>query len=95
MKELENELRRVLARREPPPGFADRVLRRVPERKTFRWLPAAAALVIGIFGAGSYEYRKAQEASQAKTELIYALEITSYTLQQTKAKLFKQTRGEL
>lgn len=93
MNDLEQELKHALGRTAAPEGFADRVMIRVAQRdsrpRVRPWLAAAAALTIGVFGVGRYEYRR-MEAEKAKAELIYALEIASGTLQETRAKLIKR-----
>lgn len=111
MKEMEEELRRALQRTEPPDGFADRVLARLPQRRSgFSWLapfglsrswaPAAAAALVVVVGAGSWGYHRIeqhrqQQAAQVKAELFYALELTSAKLQATRAKLLKNTGGTI
>ena len=91
MNELEKDLRTALARREPPAGFTDRVMARVPDRRRparewhRSWLAAAAAAVFAIAGAGAWEqHRKQVEGERAKQELIYALTVASGTLEATK-----------
>jgi hypothetical protein len=105
MNRLEDELRTALLRREPPEGFADRVMARVPERRrlwnswSHSWLAAAAALLIAMLGGGAYEYHRAQrirqQAEQAKAELVIALEIASEKLQNTKAKVLKVSKDQI
>ena len=97
MKELDDELRHVLRREEPPPGFAEAVLRRVAEprivpfeRKPMirpsltRWA-AAAALVVALGGAAAYRAAEAREermrGEAAKEQLMQALRITGSKLQ--------------
>ena len=103
MNHMEHELREALKRVEPPAGFADRVMARVPAQRS-TWLPrnwraAAAAVLVAVVGAGSWEYQRAREqrlvAEQAKAELIFALELTSSTLQATRSKLLRHTGGSL
>lgn len=103
MNHMEHELRDALKRVDPPPGFADRVMARVPARDSTRqprtWMAAAAAVLIAVAGAGSWEYQRAREqrieAEQAKAELIFALELTSSKLQSTRSKLLRHTGGSL
>jgi hypothetical protein len=101
---FEDELRNALARREPPAGFADRVMERIPDRRrpgrfSRQWMSAAAAALIAVLGAGSWEYTKARshrlEAERARAELIQALELTSARLQATRVKLLEKTGGLL
>ncbi|MGA2631563.1 MAG: anti-sigma factor [Terriglobia bacterium] len=76
MKDLENELRKALEHREPPPGFAERVLARIEPAATpkprwrealfafFRWprLGWTAAPVVAclLVTLGAVHYRRAQ-----------------------------------
>ena len=97
MHGIENELKSALARREPPDGFADRVMDRVPQRRrrplTSGWRAAAAAVIVAMLGGGGYEYQKAErlrrEGERARAELVFALELASVSLQTTKAKVLK------
>ena len=103
MNHIEHELREALKRVEPPPGFADRVMARVPARRggwiPRSWIAAAAAVLVAVVGAGSWDYQKAREqriaAEKAKAELIFALELTSAKLQATRSKLLRHTGGSL
>jgi hypothetical protein len=97
---LEKELQKALTRREPPPGFADRVMERIPagDRNTSRrWMAVAAAALIAMISAGGYEYDRAQrarrEAETAKWQLVQALQITSQKLQLVQNKIVR--KGEL
>jgi hypothetical protein len=95
---LENDLKSALARREPPAGFAERVMARVPQgrkrpARPHAWIAAAAAALIAILGGSAFEYQRAQklrlDGERAKAELVLALEIASQKLQHTKAKVLK------
>jgi hypothetical protein len=102
---FDDELRSALSRREPPDGFAERVMARLPGAKRRHnwlprsWMPAAAAVLIAVFGTGSWEYTRVRqerlEAERAKAELIEALELTSVKLQATRTKLLEKTGGLL
>jgi len=81
MEPFENELLRLLERREPPAGFTSRVMGRVraerPVRK--RWLRGwtltsaiAAAITLGVFLDWRNDRR---EAERAEAELIMALQV--------------------
>ena len=97
MTPLENELKSTFERRQPPAGFADRVMARVPPSRkrgwSHSWLAAAAAAMIAVLGGGAYEYQKAErirrEGERARAELVFALEVASEKLQHTKAKVLK------
>jgi hypothetical protein len=90
MNEFEDLLRRELRRREPPAGFAERVLARLPEKKPaqHRWKPLlalAASLAVATVGvAAGYRYHQAREAKQ---QLLLALEITAAKLEMAQAKV--------
>jgi hypothetical protein len=89
---FEDDLREALRRREPPAGFAERVLARVERpaarrRTTYRvagWA-AAAALVIGC----GLEYRQYREARRAREETMLALRIAGRELLAAQKKLAK------
>ena len=88
--DFENELRRALRRQEPPPGFNDRVMARIPNRRPKpiwhrQWLAVAAAACIAVIGSGAWEqHRRQVEGERARQELIYALTVASESLQTTK-----------
>jgi hypothetical protein len=103
---LEDQLRAALQRQEPPDGFAERVLAQLPQKPPRRgvslnslrpWMAIAAVLVLAFSGAllwqGERERRQTAAAEQAKQELIYALQLTSAELQQTRAKLIRHIGG--
>jgi hypothetical protein len=109
MNQFENEIRRALGRREPPAGFAERVVARlpaaepkrrwIPEWLTLnRWSPAFAVVLMLVLLAGGWEYRRAEErreGERSKQELIFALQLTSHKLQTTKTKLLENLGGSL
>jgi hypothetical protein len=101
MNRLEDELRSALRRREPPPGFAERVMARVPvtmparRRPTavWRWVAAAAACLVMVAGIDSYrDYRRGVEAKQ---QALLALRITEEKLAVVRNKLVEVNRSEL
>ena len=79
---MDNELKAALRRKEPPPGFTERVLAElrggqallpVPHR---RWRAvAAAALLLAILGGG-----EAVRIVRAKQQMLTALHITGAKL---------------
>ena len=73
---LDEELKRALAREDPPPGFGDRVLGRTRRKVVAipRWFAAAAALI--LIAGGSYGYRW-QQGMAAKREVMLAMRIAS------------------
>jgi hypothetical protein len=100
MNEFENELRKALCRREPPPGFSDRVMARVPRKPNrLPWMAAlAAALVLVMAGISFWHQERERQrrvaAEKAKAELIYALQVTASGLETAKAMLQRQVGGK-
>ena len=100
MSDLERDLRESLRRREPPDGFAERVLARVQEADTssesspgrfwgWRWAAAAAAIVLVLFG-GFALYRERQQRAEnerAKEQLLYALRVTGSQVRYVQQRL--------
>jgi hypothetical protein len=93
MNPFERELSESLKRREPPPGFAERVLAHTfatekPGFSGWRWL-AVAALVVLMAGGGAVvrEQRRADEGERQKQQLIVALQITSSKLSRVQERL--------
>ena len=94
MSDIERELREAFQRREPPPGFADRVMARIPHqmpqpkpRPIWRreWMAVAAAACVAVVGGGAYEqHRRQVEGERAKQELIYALTVATQSLEFTR-----------
>lgn len=83
MSDLEKQLRDSLARRQPPPDFAGRVMARLPvERRPpapwMRWAGALAALL--AVTVGGLEYRDYRQGERAKEQLVLALEIAAEKL---------------
>lgn len=82
---LEDELRKALARENPPAGFADRVTGR--KRKVLempRWYAAAVAAALLIATGGAYGFRRHQ-GIEAKREVMLAMRITSQKLNHVQA----------
>jgi hypothetical protein len=104
MSRLEDDLRHTLARCEPPAGFTERVMSRLSPARNRRWshsrfAAAAAAVLVSILGGGAYQYQRTekmrQEGERAKAELVFALEVASVKLQETRTKVVKSSQGEL
>ena len=88
---LEDELRKALAREDPPDGFADRALGRA-RRKVLtmpRWLAAAAALI--LIAGGGYGYRWHQ-GMEAKREVMLAFRIASQKVSHVQAAVRESAR---
>ena len=92
---LDSALKEAFRREDPPDGFADRVMARVPQQLPRRssppgrwkreWLAIAASACVAVMGAGAWQQHQRQiEGEKAKQELIYALTIASESLQVTK-----------
>ena len=95
MKPLDDELRNLFKRKEPPEGFAERVVARLdaaPPRLTLarrvsglyrrpmlRWV-AAAAVVCAITVVGVARYERQQHIRAQAEQAVQALEIASTEL---------------
>ncbi|HKE26662.1 MAG TPA: hypothetical protein VKB88_30115 [Bryobacteraceae bacterium] len=85
---LEEELKRALAREEPPPGFEFRVWRRL--KKTFpRWLAAAAALLLVAGGAEAWHWHQGRMASR---QVMLAMRLAGEKLNLVQTHLRRQGR---
>jgi hypothetical protein len=73
---LEDELRRALAREDPPDGFAERAIARSSGRQSGarRWLAAAAMVVVAAGAAGAWRQHQGNEAKQ---EVMLAFRLAS------------------
>ena len=92
MSRLDDELRYALRRKEPPEGFADRVMARLPvtmparrPSMVWRWVAAAAACLMVV--AGTDQYQQYRRGMEAKHQLLQALEITQAKLELVESKL--------
>ena len=82
MRELEEELREVLARVEPPGGFAERVLARAARTGARPWYMrygAAAAIAAVCCGLAATGYQRHLEQERAR-KLVFALTLTAQKL---------------
>ncbi len=96
MSRFENDIRESLRRREPPVGFADRVIARAratDQRKpwwnvNWNWVAAAAAIVLMLSAVPVYrEHRRQVEGEKAKNELMAGLRLTGSKLRILQARL--------
>ena len=92
---MEQELRDALRRKSAPPGFAERVQARLPERRSFtaRWAVAAALTVVTVSGTYTWrerEHRRGQEAAQQTME---ALRIASQKVNVARHHIHKTRSG--
>lgn len=84
MSDMETELRRAFACRQPPAGFARRVTdamrqRRYRKRRRQRWMAMAAAGVVACGLGGGY-WQMQQEAARTLNQLNLAVQITGEKL---------------
>jgi hypothetical protein len=97
---LEDVLRQALRQVDPPPGFADRVIRRA-SRGTVRtgigsgaWIrwATAAALVVGVSGGLWYraEERRRAEGEEARRQVLLGLQIAGSKLHAVQLKITHQ-----
>jgi len=98
MNEIEDRLRNALQRREPPPGFAERVMARLPRRRpVFVWwrqMAAIAALLVVTVSSAMYERHREMEhrrAEQASRELMVALRLTASKLEHVKYRVARSS----
>ena len=100
MNQVERDIRESLRRRQPPPGFAGKVLARTrqfePRRTSWVWLAAAALVLLMIGGIGFLqEQRRQAEGERAKQQLMAGLRITGSKLIEVKSRLARiQQRAE-
>jgi hypothetical protein len=85
MNDFENDLRRVLRRREPPRDLSGAIIARIapaskPARLLLRRPVLAAAAVLLILVTGLDRYREYRRGQEAKRQVMLALEITAQQL---------------
>ncbi|MGA2196747.1 MAG: hypothetical protein ABSH40_15910 [Bryobacteraceae bacterium] len=92
---LEQELKNALARKDPPPDFAGRVLggvgRRAPSPiwRHSRWLAAAAAVVVIMGGAAAY---RQHQGIEAKEKVMLAFRIAAVKVNHIQAHIQEAAR---
>jgi hypothetical protein len=89
---FDEELRRELARVEPPDGFADRVMANLPETHGRRryWLAAVAAGLAVLFTAGGLEQSRREhqvQAERTQRQVVFALSLAAEKLDHVNARL--------
>lgn len=100
MTPIEEQLKRALARQEPPQGFTERVLERLKERpprrrvntrgrwlhRVFAWrlAPVMAALLLLSGGFIYREHEREVSGLAAKQKLLTALQIAGSKLHETR-----------
>jgi hypothetical protein len=103
--EFEKELREHLQARSAPPGFAERVMARVPARRArprwqlwfpqplLRWAAVAAVLAVTVFGGIERDRQQRIAGERAREQVLLALRITGTTLQQVQSKVSQDNPG--
>ncbi|MFB3779461.1 MAG: hypothetical protein ACE141_17720 [Bryobacteraceae bacterium] len=103
MNRLEEVLRQALRREEAPPGFAERVLARLPEKPArpapwiwLRWaLAATLCALLLVTVQFDTERRRHAEGERAKAQVLTALRIAAEKFEHTRAKVIRVTsRGQ-
>lgn len=94
---FEDELKLALQRKEPPPGFRERVLaatsaRTGRARHLFRSLAAAALLTVLVGGTTAHFIEQRREGERAKEQVLQALRITSHELRDTRQQIHELTK---
>ena len=88
MNELEDELRSLLRRKDPPAGFAARVLARTRSGAgAWRGWAGAGIAACLLLSAGAFEYRQ-YEGRKAKNELLLAIGMAGSKLNIAQQKVF-------
>jgi len=94
MHPSDDELRDALKRRDPPAGFAERVLaktRQIDDESQpigWSWMMAAAAMLVVTAGTALYqEQARRSEGERAKREVLQALRITGEKLRTVHAQV--------
>ena len=95
MNDFEDLLREELRHREPPAGFAERVMARVPARPPgrvfvmpWRSVAAIAAMLALVFGGLLYQqHREAERAKAANRQLMFALRLAAEKMQRVQQRV--------
>jgi hypothetical protein len=102
MDAFDKELREHLQARSVPPGFADRVMARVPARRgplrwlwqpVGRWAAIAAVLAVTVLGGMEHERQQRIAGERAREQVMLALRITGTTLHQVQNKVSQDNGG--
>jgi hypothetical protein len=97
--DIEDRLRESLAAREPDQDFDARVMARITagaasaattKQRRFTWrVPAALAATVFAAAFGLHWYSVQQREAHARDQLLLALQITSFELNQVQQKLVR------
>lgn len=98
---FEKELREQLQTRSAPPGFADRVMARVPAKRPRRflwqpmwgWAAVAAVLAVTVLGGMEHERQQRIAGEHAREQVLLALRITGTTLHEVQNKVSQGNSG--
>ena len=91
MDRLEESLKHALARKEPPDGFARKVVTQAAARTAAqsrpawappRWIAAAAVVVMAVGGGVAY---RRHQGEMAKEQVMQAMKITAVKLHRIQA----------
>lgn len=99
--DLERQLRESLAARDPDTDFEARVMaglarQRTAPRRLRRWrLPAALAASVFAAAAGLQWYSLQQREARAHEQMMLAMQITSFELNQLQQRLTQPDAGEM
>jgi hypothetical protein len=87
---LEEELKLALQRKEPHPGFRERVLAATRRpRHAYRNIAAAALLTLLLGGTTAHFIEERREGERAKEQVLLALRITSHKLHDTREHILE------
>lgn len=92
---LEDELKLALRRKQPPPGFRQRVLaatRRPRRAYAYRSIAAAVLLTAILGGTTAHYVEQRREGERAKEQVLEALRITSHTLRDTREHIHELSK---
>ena len=103
--DFDAKLHAALQRRDPPPGFAERVLARAgaanhgmaeqaPPRRALRVVWAWAAIAAMLVAAVGYRQVQQQRAERAHEQALTALRITAEKLNAVRAKVLERERSD-
>lgn len=110
MTPFEEQLKQALARREPSPDFAARVVaiaangRKLSATarlqlwfhgtRTWRWAPAMAALLVMSGGAVYEQHQRAARGEAAKEKLLIAMRIAGSEMHRAQHRIFDVETAE-
>lgn len=97
---LDESLKRALAREAPPPGFRERVLQRMssaPRRHAAaRWRAAAAVLLLtggAIAGVTAHRMQRQREGERARAQVMLALRIAGQKVHYAREEVRETLKG--